>query len=177
MAASLDGFVARIDGGVDWMSTEDKYSGGETMTPEFVEEFLNTIDCYVMGSRTYEMALGFDNEEHGWAYGEKPVYVLTNRELPVNRDTVELHADDLSNFINEELKQKHGSIWVVGGCELCTECINLGLVDEISYTILPVMIGEGIPFFSKLKEDVKLHLAEHHAYDSGVVELRYEVVK
>ena len=95
----------------------------------------------------------------------------------MKRETVELHTGDLSNLFNEELKQKHNSIWVVGGCDLCTKCINLGLVDEISYTILPVMIGEGIPFFSKLNADVKLHLAEQHAYDNGVVEIRYEIVK
>ena len=60
MVASLDGFIARKDGRVDWMETSDKFEAGETMAPEFIAEFLKTIDCYVMGSRTYETALGFD---------------------------------------------------------------------------------------------------------------------
>ncbi|MEP7273808.1 MAG: dihydrofolate reductase, partial [Acidobacteriota bacterium] len=59
MVASLDGFIARRDGTVDWLETSDKFDAGDIMTPEFVEEFLKTIDCYVMGSRTYETALEF----------------------------------------------------------------------------------------------------------------------
>jgi len=64
MAASLDGFIARKDGSVDWLETSDRFEGGEVMAPEFVAEFLRTIDCYVMGSRTYETALDF--RPRGW---------------------------------------------------------------------------------------------------------------
>jgi dihydrofolate reductase len=82
MAASLDGYVARKDGSVDWMETSDEFAGGHTMEPEFVEAFLKSIDCYVMGSRTYETALGFEAKGFGWAYGDKPTFVLTTRDLP-----------------------------------------------------------------------------------------------
>ena len=85
MAASLDGFIARRDGRVDWLETSDHFDGGHTMTPESVAEFLKTIDCYVMGSRTYETALGFEARGFGWAYGDKPVFVLTSRDLPRSR--------------------------------------------------------------------------------------------
>ena len=60
MAASLDGFIARKDGRVDWLETSDEFAGGDTPDPGFVEAFLKTIDCYVMGSRTYETALSFE---------------------------------------------------------------------------------------------------------------------
>ena len=73
MAASLDGFIARKDGSVDWLETADKFDGGDTMTPEFVAEFLTTIDCYVMGSRTYETALDFEAKGMGWSYGDKQI--------------------------------------------------------------------------------------------------------
>src|SRR5215831_11903379 len=69
MAASLDGFIARKDGRVDWLQTSDEFAGGATLEPGFVEEFLKTIDCYVMGSRTYELALGFEANGFGWSYG------------------------------------------------------------------------------------------------------------
>ena len=82
MAASLDGFIARKDGSVDWLETSDEFAGGETMDPGFVEAFLKTIDCYVMGSRTYETALNFEAKGFGWSYGDKPTFVLTRRELP-----------------------------------------------------------------------------------------------
>lgn len=175
MAASLDGFVARKDGSVDWIETNDEYADGEAMTPEFIEEFLETIGCYVMGSRTYETALNFDKKGQGWTYGDKPVYVLTSRDLETTRDTVTLHNGDLTQIINE-FKSKHQSVWVVGGCELCTQCVNLGLVDEINYVILPVMIGEGIPFFDGLNKDISLHLVDEKAYTSGMVELHYQLV-
>ena len=81
MAASVDGFIARKDGRVDWLETSDEFVGGETMDPGSIETFLKSIDCYVMGSRTYETAVGFDEKGLGWPYGEKPVFVLTNRKL------------------------------------------------------------------------------------------------
>jgi len=82
MAASLDGFIARKDGRVDWLETSDEFVGGDTMDPGFVEAFLKTIDCYVMGSRTYETALHFEAQGLGWSYGDKPTFVLTSRDLP-----------------------------------------------------------------------------------------------
>ena len=87
MAASLDGFIARRDGGVDWMETSDAFDDGEDLGPDEVTAFLRSIDCYVMGSRTYETALGFEAKGLGWAYGDKPVFVLTTRALPKMRDT------------------------------------------------------------------------------------------
>ena len=101
MAASLDGFVARRDGRVDWLETSDEFADGATMEPEFVAAFLKSIDCYVMGSRTYETALGFVAKGFGWAYGDKPVFVLTSRELPKTVDTVEFYSGDLARFVRE----------------------------------------------------------------------------
>jgi dihydrofolate reductase len=175
MAASLDGFVARKDGRVDWLETSDEFADGATLEPGFVEAFLKTIDCYVMGSRTYETALGFEAKGFGWAYGDKPTFVLTHRELPRTRDTVELYSGDLAELVNGRLRPTFRSIWFVGGSVVCAECLRLGLADEVRYSILPILIGEGIPFFDKLDKDVALHLAEVKAYKSGMVELRYEV--
>jgi dihydrofolate reductase len=175
MAASLDGFIARSDGRVDWMETSDEFAGGDTMDPAFVEAFLKTIDCYVMGSRTYETALDFEAKGFGWSYGDKPVFVLTSRDLPRTRTTVEFHSGDLAQFVNERLRPAFGSIWVVGGGSVCGECLRLGLADEVRYSILPVVIGNGIRFFGNLDRDVALHLVEVKAYKSGMVGLRYEV--
>jgi len=175
MAASLDGFIARTDGRVDWMETSDEFVGGDSMDPGFVEAFLKTIDCYVMGSRTYETALGFEAQGLGWAYGDKPVFVLTSRKLQRNRNTVEFHSGDLAQFVNGRLRSAFRSIWFVGGGVLSGECLRLGLADEVRYSILPVLIGDGITFFEKLGRDVALHLTEVKGYKSGTVALRYEV--
>jgi len=176
MAASLDGFIARRDGSVDWMETSDEYAEGERMDPEFVESFLKTIDCYVMGSRTYETALRFENQGFGWAYGDKPTFVLTTRELPRTRDSVEFHSGDLAPFVNDRLRPRYGSIWFAGGGVVAAECLRLGLADEVRYSILPILIGDGIRFFERLDRDVGLHLAEVKAYRNGMIELLYEVL-
>jgi dihydrofolate reductase len=175
MAASLDGFIARRDGSVDWLDTSDEFADGVTMDAGFVEAFLKTIDCYVMGSRTYETALRFEAQGLGWSYGDKPTFVLTRRELPRTRETVEFYAGDLAQLVNGRLRASFRSIWVVGGGAVAGECLRLGLADEVCYSIIPILIGDGIAFFDKLDRDVALHLAEVKAYKSGMVELRYEV--
>jgi dihydrofolate reductase len=175
MAASLDGFIARKDGRVDWLETSDEFADGDAMDPAFVEAFLKTIDCYVMGSRTYETALRFEAQGFGWSYGDKPTFVLTSRKLPRVRDTVEFHSGDLTQFVNDRLRPAFRSIWFVGGGAVSAECLRLGLADELRYSVLPILIGEGIAFFEKLDRDVPLHLMEIKAYKSGMVGLRYEV--
>ena len=175
MAASLDGFIARKDGSIDWLETGDRFEAGEVMAPESVAAFLRTIDCYVMGSRTYETALNFEAKGLGWSYGDTPTIVLTRRELRKTRSTVELYAGDLQRLVEERLKPHFRSIWFVGGGAVSGECLRRGLADEVRYSILPIVIGDGIAFFERLGRDVALHLLEVKAYQSGVVALRYEV--
>jgi dihydrofolate reductase len=175
MAASLDGFIAKKDGSVDWLETKDEFAAGETMDPAFVEAFLKTIDCYVMGSRTYETALNFEAKGFGWAYGDKPTFVLTTRNLPRTRDTVELYSGDLAQLVNGRLRAKYRSIWFVGGGAVSGECLRRGLAHEVRYSILPILIGEGVRFFEGLDKDVALHLAEVKAYKNATVALCYHV--
>jgi dihydrofolate reductase len=175
MVASLDGFIARKDGSVDWLETPDEFAGGATMEPESVKAFLDTIDCYVMGSRTYETALGFEAKGFGWAYGDKATFVLTTRELPRSRDTIEFYSGDLAQLVNDQLRPAFTNIWFVGGGAVATECIRLGLADEIRYSIVPILIGDGIRFFDKLTGDTALHLMGVDPYRTGMVELRYEL--
>ncbi|HMZ79318.1 MAG TPA: dihydrofolate reductase family protein, partial [Acidobacteriota bacterium] len=156
MVASLDGFIARKDGSVDWLETSDEFADGDTIDSEFVEAFLKTIDCYVMGSRTYETALGFEAKGLGWSYGDKPTFVLTSRNLPRTRETVEFYSGDLTQLVNERLRPAFGSIWFVGGGTVSGECLRLGLADEVRYSVAPVLIGEGVPFFDKLDKDIPL---------------------
>jgi dihydrofolate reductase len=175
MASSLDGFIARRDGRVDWLETSDRFEDGDVMAPDAVAEFLRTIDCYVMGSRTYETALDFEARGFGWSYGDKATFVLTHRELRKTRNTVEFYAGDLRRLVEERLKPKFRNIWFIGGGAVSGECLRRGLADELRYSILPILIGDGIPFFDRLDRDVALHLLEVKAYQSGMVALRYEV--
>jgi len=175
MAASLDGFIARRDGRVDWLETSDKFEAGDTMDPKSIAEFLKTIDCYVMGSRTYETALNFEAKGFGWSYGDKPTFVLTSRELPKTRSSVEFYSGDLERLVEARLKPNFRSIWFVGGGAVSGECLRRGLADEVRYSIMPVLIGDGVSFFEGLDRDVAMHLVEVKAYKNGMVALRYEV--
>src|SRR5260370_10935992 len=173
VAARLDGFVARKDGRVDWLETSDECAGGETLDAGFVETFLKTIDCYVMGSRTYETALSFEAKGLGWSYGDKPTFVLTSRELPRTRDTVEFYSGDLAQFVNGRLRPTFRTIWFVGGSVVSTECLRLVLADDIRYLILPILIDDWIPFFTTIDRDIALHLTEVKSYKSGMPARRY----
>ena len=175
MAASLDGFIARRDGRVDMARASDRFEGGEVMAPESVAEFLRTIDCYVMGSRTYETALHFEAKGLGRSDGDKPTFVLTHCELPRTRNTVEFYEGDLQRLVRERLRPNFRSIWFVGGVVNFRGVPRCRLADELRYSILPVLIGDGIPFFERLNRNVALHLLEVKGYQSGMVALRYEV--
>ncbi len=175
MAASLDGFIARKDGSVDWLETRDEYPEGDPLDPEFIESFLQSIDCYVMGSQTYETALKHEAQGSGWPYGNTPTFVLTSRQFTQTRDTIEFYSGDLSQFVNGRLRTRFRNIWFVGGSAVISECLRLGLANEIRCSILPIMIGEGIPFLVTPGKDTPLHLAEVKAFRNGMVELRYEL--
>jgi len=175
MATSLDGYIAREDGRVDWMETHDEFKNGQDLDPEYVRAFLDTIDCYVMGSRTYLTALEFEEKGLGWTYGDKPVFVLTGRPLAKMKPTVEFYSGDLREFFDVRLKPTFKNIWVVGGGKLAGACVEADLVDEVRYSILPVLIGKGIAFFEGLTRDVVLHLIEVKAYRNGIVALHHEI--
>ena len=169
IATSLDGFIARRDGGIDWLSIVE--TPGEDYG---YARFFADVDALCLGRRTYETALGFEAKGFGWAYGDKPTIVLTHRDLPRARETVELYSGDLAKLV-ERLRTTYRNIWFVGGGMVAGECLRLGLADEVCYSIVPILIGDGISFFDALDRDVALHLADVKAYRNGMVELRYAV--
>lgn len=176
MVSSLDGYIAKKDNSVSWFETADNYEKGVTVTGQDVEEFLKTIDCYVMGSRTYEHALEL-SKSYGWAYGDVPTIVLTHRKLPVDRQNIETYSGDLNKLVNERLKPNYKNVWLVGGAKLAKDFIRLNLADEIRQSILPVILGDGMPFFDQIGQEQALHLKDVKAYKSGMVELVYEIRK
>jgi dihydrofolate reductase len=174
MVSSLDGYIAKKDNSVSWFETSDNYEKG--VTGEDPAEFLKTIDCYVMGSRTYEHALEL-SKSYGWAYGDIPTIVLTHRNLPIDKPNIEIYSGDLNKLVNERLKPSYKNVWVVGGAILAKDFIRLNLADEIRQSILPIMLGDGRPFFDQIGQEQALHLKDVTAYKSGLVELCYEIKK
>lgn len=153
------------------MRSSDSYEKGISLTDEYISAFLKAIDCYIMGSKTYEHAL-----ELGWPYGTTPVFVTTKRTLDSSKKSVKFYSGDLSKLVNENLKPKYHDIWMVGGSALTKTFLKLQLADEIVVTIVPVILGDGIPFFDSLGMEQKMHLKDVQAFDDGMVELSYEII-
>lgn len=174
MVSSLDGFIARPDRSLSWLETPDTYEKG--VEGDNVEEFLKSIDCYVMGFRTYEQAMEL-SREFGWPYGETPTFVLTHRGIPTTRGSVQFCSGDLRKLVNDQLAPRYRNIWVVGGAALVRDFFREGLVDEIRHAIIPIILGEGTPFYDHIGRELPLHLKDVTAYKSGMVELWYEVKK
>lgn len=172
MVSSVDGFIAKKDGDVSWMHSKDTYPKGIELTKEYIAEFLESIDCYVMGSRTYEHAV-----ELGWPYGKTPVFVLTNRDLKSDKKSVQFLSGDLTKIVNHELKPKFENIWMVGGTMLTKEFLQQGLADEICITTVPTLLGDGILFFEYIGKQIPLHLKNVTAFRDGMVEMVYEIHK
>lgn len=172
MVSSLDGFIANKDNSVSWFETSDYYEKG--VHEQDTEEFLKTIDCYVMGSRTYEHAFEL-SKSYGWAYGDTPTIVITHRNLPVERKNIEFYSGDLNKLVNERLKPNYKNVWLVGGAILAKDFIRLKLADQIRLSILPIILGDGTLLFDHIGQEQALHLKEVTAYKSGMVELCYEI--
>jgi len=174
MVSSLDGIIAKNDNSVSWFETSDYYEKG--ITGENAEEFMKTIDCFVMGSRTYEHALEL-SKDFGWAYGDVPTIVVSHRELPIERKNIEIYSGDLNILVHERLKPRYKNVWLVGGANLTEDFIRLKLADEIRLSIMPIILGDGKPFFGHIGQEQALHLKDVTAYKSGMVELCYEISK
>jgi dihydrofolate reductase len=167
MVASLDGVIAKKDNSVSWLEDSgDVYEKG--VSYESAAEVVTAIDCYVLGSRTYEHAL-----ELGWPYGDSPVIVTTTRNLPSTRKSVEFYSGDLRKLVTEILAPRFANIWLVGGAMLCQDFLRLGLVDGIRLSIVPVLLGDGMHLFDNLDAEERWNLKDIVAYKSGVAELCY----
>lgn len=170
MVSSLDGFIARKDNNVSWLNDSGSvYEAGVSISPEEIAAFLKAIGCYVLGSRTYEHAL-----ELGWPYGDTPTVVVTSRNLAApKKSSIEFYSGDLRTLVDEKLAPRFRNIWLVGGAMLCQRFLELGLVDEISLTVAPVLLGDGLRLFGNSQAEQRWDLKNVVAYKNGFVELSY----
>jgi len=169
VVSSLDGFIAKKDNSVSWLEDNGSvYEAGVSISEEEAATFVKAIDCYVLGSRTYEHAL-----ELGWPYGDTPTIVVTGRERPPAKESVEFYSGDLETLVDVKLAPRFRNIWLVGGAMLCQRFLELGLVDEIKLTIAPVLLGDGLRLFGGFLTEERWDLKNVAAYKNGFVELSY----
>ena len=166
VGASVDGFIARPDGALDWLPE----GGGE---PHGYNEFFASVDALVIGRNTFEKVLTFD----AWPYGDKRVVVLSNHPVDLSaagRAVVEHLAGSPAEIVSRLAASGADHLYVDGGITI-QEFLRAGLVQRLIITRVPVLIGVGVPLFGALPRDVRLrHIATRH-YQSGLVQSEYEV--
>lgn len=173
IATSLDGFIARRDGSIDWLNEAN------AVVPEGEDcgfmAFMESIDILVMGRKTYEQVLSFGQ----WPYGDTPVVVLSHNsiEIPSHLPNTVSHSTESPSVLLKRLAandMKH--VYVDGGSTI-QSFLAESLIDEITITRIPVTIGDGIPLFAPMAEDIKLVHLGTTAYEFGFVQSRYSVNK
>lgn len=171
IATSLDGFIARLDGNIDWLTNPDY----EIPEQDFgYQLFMNSVDVLVMGRNTYEKVLAFDE----WPYGDKHVVVLTNGQ-PTFPDEHTKAVEFLSGSPTEVISQlsKHGyqHVYLDGG-QTIQGFLRDNLVDELTITQIPILLGQGLALFGETGHDIRLEHVQTTAYPNGFVQSKYRVI-
>ena len=165
LGISLDGYIARPDGAVDFLFMPKDYS----MAP-----FMSTIDTLIMGRKTLDAALRMSGGSYKW---DMPTYVFSRTQAPGKRDGLEFVNQPPASLI-EQLRQRPGKdIWMMGGGELAREFLQADLIDALHLGIVPTLLGDGIPLFPSGFPQREFQLVENRTYSKGLVALRYQRVR
>lgn len=172
IATSVDGFIARPDGDVAWLDEGEPLPDGDDAG---YGELFNAVDALVMGRGSFEKVLEFTP----WLYGEKPVIILskTLTEVPSQLpDVVSIDPAEPRAFVQNCLAHGYKHIYLDGG-QVVRSFLREGLVDEMTITTIPILIGEGIPLFGRTGQDIRLKLKENHSWENGFLQATYEIIK
>lgn len=170
IATSLDGFIARENGDLDWLSGADIEGSGEDYG---FHEFMDSVDILVMGRKTFEKVVSSDE----WLYGNKQVIVLSSRPVQIPSDlagTVESQSCTPTELVKQLSERGARHLYIDGG-KTIQGFLNAGLIQQIIITRIPVLIGEGIPLFGPVFKDIKLQHIETSSFANGFVQSRYEI--
>jgi dihydrofolate reductase len=168
VATSLDNFVARRDGGYDWILWSDEVA-------ELVAEFWPRIDAVLVGRKTYEVQQTMDVDSD-MAMPSVRTYVFSRTLTQVAGENVELVSRDAGEFVRE-LKQRPGKdICLMGGGELARSLFEADVIDEVSLHIHPILLGDGIPLFLPMKQQTNLQLRQCRPFKDGCIMAAYDVV-
>jgi dihydrofolate reductase len=173
IATSLDGFIARTDGSIDWLNKANSLiPKGEDLG---YQQFMSSVDAIVMGRNTFEQVLSFGD----WPYGNMPVVVLSRQldsfleNMPPNAS---LTDENPTTLVQRLSNQGLNHLYIDGGLTV-QSFIAAGLIDEITITIIPILLGEGKPLFGSLPADMELELVESKAFEFGFVQNKYRSIR
>ncbi|KAB2964311.1 MAG: dihydrofolate reductase [Thermoanaerobaculia bacterium] len=161
IATSLDGFIARPGGGIDWLATEGDYG---------YARFYDSIDTVVMGRRTYETALSFG----AYPYPDKAGFVFSRERAGTIDENVTFVAEDVEEFARNLRLRPGKDVWLIGGGELARAFFEKNLIDELQLFVHPILLGSGLPLFLPRQGDLPWRLLRSRPFPNGLVELHYE---
>ncbi len=162
IASSLDGYVARENGDIDWLPKINE-SG--------YDAFYKSVDTVIMGKTTYDQVLTFGE----YPYKDKKSFVFT-RSTNQNKDENAEFVSDVEKFVKDGFPNAGENIWLVGGAQLISSFLKQGVVDEIIISLIPVLLGKGIPLFKNIESETKLEFVKTEKYGQ-LVDLHYKVFK
>lgn len=160
IASSLDGYIAKTSGDVDWLFTDQDYG---------YADFFANVDTILMGRRTYEQILSFGN----YPYEGTQSFVFSRRCVSGQDENVEFISSDITNFV-EQLKSKTGKdVWLVGGAEIIHACLEYDLIDKFIVSIHPIILGDGISLCHAPLSTKMLSFQSSETFNTGLVQLTY----
>lgn len=184
IAPSVDGYIATEDGGVGWLETAGKELSDEESSSELMKQanmsfqnYIKTVDCMIMGSNLMEVISNFNLTPEQWPYGDTRIIVLstTQTKPPENLTTkVEMYAGAIPELIKQLEREGYKHAYIDGG-KIITLFLSLELIDEMTLTIAPVLLGSGVPLFGKLSKQIILVDAQATAFPNNFIELKYKV--
>ena len=184
IAPSVDGYIATEDGGVHWLETVGKTVSEKDASSDLMEYFTNTfsnyiksVDCMVIGRKLMEVLSSFNLTPEQWPYGDTEIIVLstTIKEPPANlKNRVQMYSGTIPELITKLEKEGHKHAYVDGGTTI-TAFLNFQLIDEMTLTLAPVLLGSGVPLFGKLFKQIKLEDAQATAFPNNFIEIKYKV--
>ncbi len=164
IAASLDGYIAKADGSVDWLAIVN-----DEETDYGYADFYAGVDAIAMGSRTYEQVLDFEE----WPYPDKRVFVFTRRMLEPLAHDVTFTSQSPVDFVRGLDSAGLRTLWLAGGGDLVASFMEHRLIDEYIISVIPIVLGDGIPLFKSPLPEHRLELLESTDYSSGLIQLHY----
>jgi dihydrofolate reductase len=169
IATSVDGFIAREDGSIDWLPTGENEAGEDYG----YKDFMDSVDALVMGRNTYDMVLSFGS----WPYGEKPVVVLCSNpiEIPEAIANTVTGLSGTPSIVVQRLKEKGYKHLYIDGGKTIQGFMKAGLIQNLIITKIPILIGSGISLFGELPHDFRLHHLDTIQFDNGIVQSKYEI--
>jgi len=178
IATSADGFIAKKDGSVDWLHTAGNLEAdmGELADMGFVA-YISSVDCMIMGRKCMEVISSMNLTAEQWPYGDMPIIVLSNtlKHAPDNmKDKVKMYNGDLNALVSQLKREGHQHAYIDGGTTI-QAFLNLKLIEEMIITHAPVLLGEGIPLFGKVAQQVKLEKSQAIAFANDFIQVKYNV--